>query len=649
MASTYVVDSTADDADATPGDDDCDITGVPTDCTLRAAIQEANIHVNGTFVDEIDFSIGSGVQTITPATALPTITERVAIEGSTQDGFAGTPLIGIDGAGSGGFDGLTVGAGGGASALNNLALFDFADAIQLDGSALEVMGNYIGLKQDGTASPSWDNDLGIRNGSTSGTTIGDQFDPALRNVISNNRVGVDDSSGGGAQIYGNYIGTNVAGTADLGNTEDGVRGGGGGGSVIISNTISGNDDDGVDVVNNVGFISFNRIGTNAAGTAAIPNSGSGVELSDTVNEFNGDVISGNAFGGVRVLGGSTIIKGSLIGVGANGTTPIPNLGAGGIDIASSGNTVGGTSAALRNVIANNVPFGVRVTAGTGNRLIRNSVFSNSGLGIDLGGAGITGNDAGDGDGGANLQQNFPVLTSAPPGGAVAGTLNSTPNTAFTIDLFSNATCDASGNGEGVTYFGSPTATTNAAGNASFSFPLPASATAGKQITATATSNTAGNTSEFSACRTVGFPPAGGGGGTTGNREPDSDIKRVRSQKARKLKRFSGTASDPDGNLARVEISLVAVTGGAKASAKRRKRCLRLAKNGKLKKGKPNKRGRCKPAKFLRAKGTAKWSFKLKRRLPRGSYVLYSRAVDRAGKSETKFSKRDRNRRAFKLR
>src|SRR5439155_7361266 len=78
----------------------------------------------------------------------------------------------------------------------------------------------------------------------------------------------------------------------------------------------------------------------------------------------------------------------------------------------------------------------------------NSVFKNGALGINLGNAGITANDPLDVDGGANLQQNFPVLNSvtgaarpelASPGDkepeatvTVTGTLNSAPNTAFTV-------------------------------------------------------------------------------------------------------------------------------------------------------------------------------------------------------------------------
>jgi hypothetical protein len=95
--------------------------------------------------------------------------------------------------------------------------------------------------------------------------------------------------------------------------------------------------------------------------------------------------------------------------------------------------------------------------------------------------------------------------------------------------------------------------------------------------------------------------------------------------------------------------VVSAQGGAKATAKRVKRCINLQRNGKLKRKKAGKRGRCGPARFLRAKGTTKWTYKLKRKLRKGKYVVYARAVDKAGKKETKFSKADRNRAAFTLR
>ena len=129
-------------------------------------------------------------------------------------------------------------------------------------------------------------------------------------------------------------------------------------------------------------------------------------------------------------------------------------------------------------------------------ILGNSISGNAGpRGIDLGGDGVTANDAGDADEGPNNRQNFPVLTGG--GGGVQGTLNSFPNATFRIEFFGNTACDASGNGEGETFLGTTTSPPTPTGNAAI--PLFAAA-AGQFVTATAT-DPSNNTSEFSACVT----------------------------------------------------------------------------------------------------------------------------------------------------
>ena len=89
---------------------------------------------------------------------------------------------------------------------------------------------------------------------------------------------------------------------------------------------------------------------------------------------------------------------------------------------------------------------------TGNRLLINSIHDNLALGIDLGGEGVTANDPGDGDPGPNNLQNYPLLTGATTT-AIEGTLDSVGRRTYRIELFANAACDPSGNGEGATYLG----------------------------------------------------------------------------------------------------------------------------------------------------------------------------------------------------
>ena len=78
--------------------------------SLRQAILNANQHAG---LDTIAFNIaGSGVHTIALKSAFPTITDSVVIDGSTQPGYAGKPLIELDGAAAGtGVDGLHISAG----------------------------------------------------------------------------------------------------------------------------------------------------------------------------------------------------------------------------------------------------------------------------------------------------------------------------------------------------------------------------------------------------------------------------------------------------------------------------------------------------------------------------------------------------------
>jgi hypothetical protein len=137
------------------------------------------------------------------------------------------------------------------------------------------------------------------------------------------------------------------------------------------------------------------------------------------------------------------------------------------------------------------------------------------LGIDLLGGtegigaatGVTANDPCDADigiGAPNNLQNYPVLTSATSSGGittVAGILDSTSSTAFTVDFYANSACDASGNGEGQTFLGSTTVTTDGSCNGSFVVVLPFDVPVGGSVTATAI-DPAGNTSEFSPCRSV---------------------------------------------------------------------------------------------------------------------------------------------------
>jgi uncharacterized repeat protein (TIGR01451 family) len=393
-----------------------------------------------------------------------------------------------------------------------------------------IEGNYIGLTADGTAALG--NGEGIRIERGNGNFIGGAI-PEARNVIVSGSNGIVLFGGGGGpavernKIIGNYIGTNAAGDAVLP-----AGGSGGSGVFVISgvdNEIGGSDPGsgnviagfafGVrflnDVLDNTGnLVQGNFIGTDATGTAALPGS-VGIALvaaggaETTGNTIADNVISGNTSHGIIINGANgNLFQGNRIGVAADGTTALGNGGDGIQIVSGSDNTIGGFTSGDGNTIANNGTTtsvsGIRVLAGTGNRILGNAIFDNGGLGIDLNGLGVTDNDDGDGDTGPNNLQNFPVLTTATIIGndaTIVGTFNSTAGRSFRVEFFASAAGDPSGNGEGEIFLGFADVMTDGSGNATINQPLsglPASVVAGMFITATATDLTTNDTSEFAA-------------------------------------------------------------------------------------------------------------------------------------------------------
>jgi CSLREA domain-containing protein len=256
-------------------------------------------------------------------------------------------------------------------------------------------------------------------------------------------------------------------------------------------------------------VTGNYIGTDASGTQSLGNfagvrvsSGSGNTIGGTTAAER-NVISGNLYGvGVENTDATgNKVVGNYVGPDATGTKDLGGKAGVGIYFAPN-NTVGGTTAGARNVISGNDESGVVIYGdnATGNRILSNSIFNNGSPGIDLGEYGPTANDPGDTDTGANALQNKPVITSAKTGDGsttVRGKLNSAPNRTFKVQFFSNP----SGTDEGKVFIGQKSVTTDGSGNVSFAFSPAQKVGLGRTITATATSP-AGNTSEFSAPRTV---------------------------------------------------------------------------------------------------------------------------------------------------
>ena len=402
-----VVDTTSDVSDGDTSSIDTLRMNRGTDgvISLREAIEAANNGANVGAPDRIEFDIaGAGPHTIDLLAALPVITEAVVIDGTTDSDYAGTPIIELNGVGAGSdVDGLVL--LGDAGVVRGLVINRFGGSgIVLDGAGGHtVTGNFVGLDAAGT-SDLGNADYGIwvrSNGNViGGTSAGD------RNVVSGNDIdGIHIDGVADNVVQGNYIGTDASGLIAVGNAEDGIW-------------LAGAFD--------------NLIGGTAAGA--------------------GNVLSGNQWSGIGSSGLSqdNAIQGNYIGVDATGTGALGNQRAGMRIEDGTGTLIGGTGGA-QNVIAHNVLDGITIVSGTGHSVLENAIYANGGLGIDLGGDGITLNDAGDGDSGTNQRVNFPVIYSV----VVAGgnvTIDGEARPGAMVRFFAAAS-DASGYGEGQTFLG----------------------------------------------------------------------------------------------------------------------------------------------------------------------------------------------------
>ena len=390
--------------------------------SLRQAILDSNAATGST--NTIDFNIsGPGVQTIAPLSPLPTITNPVLIDGESQPGYSGTPLIELNGSQAGSGDGLLITAPN--VTVRGLDINDFSQGagIHLTGTGATgdwIDGNFLGTDPTGTlAAP---NDYGVEiDGGASGNLIGSNGDgindAAERNLISGNRNGgvwIHGQGTDGNAVAGNFIGTSVTGDVALNNGtvfyfRRPIQGG-----VVIDGGASGNrigtdgnsvDDVGQRNVIEAGFaesavidgvaisgtgtdgnvVAGNFIGTDATGTIALaipgcPSDGVAIEggasgnwvgvnpTGGTAVADEGNVISGNVgvdgyFGfGVEISGSNgNVVAGNQIGTDLTGTRALGNTG-GGVQIGqgASSNTIGGVAADAGNLIANNGGPGVGV-------------------------------------------------------------------------------------------------------------------------------------------------------------------------------------------------------------------------------------------------------------------------------------------------
>jgi hypothetical protein len=494
--------------------------------SLRQAILDAN--TNGG-ADVIDFNIpGNGPYVILPLSILPPLAGGTTLDGTTQPGYAGTPLIEISTFSGAGLR-MT---GTGANTIRGVCVRDFSAGIQIESNDNHVEGCFVGT--DVTGKIAVPNGTGIvLTAGTTGNVIGGST-AAAGNLISGNTAGIQSTGGGANTIQGNLIGTDVTGNSPLPN-EEGITLTGTTGFLIggpnpgEGNVISGNTGNGIHIsVGNGCTIQGNKIGTNSAGTEALPNqygiSGSSAPALVIGGDFNageGNLISGNQFDGISLGIGSNnaVIKGNTIGTDLlTATQPLGNGRAGVyLDQGTSGALVGGTAAGEANAIAWN-QTGVW-NDGVQNAIRANPIFFNQRLGIDNYPDGVTKNDPLDADTGANLLQNFPFISSVDYGTTnltVHGILKSIPNTTFDLDIFESPSCTPRPRDllQSAYYLGSQQVTTNGSGDAPFDLLVTDNNAATQPPISLTATDPLGNTSEFSqnviyASSPRSGPPAGG--------------------------------------------------------------------------------------------------------------------------------------------
>lgn len=607
--------------------------------SLRAAIYQASDHPGTTVtfnIPQTDPGYADGVFTIRPTGYLPPLViNGTIIDGSTQPGYAGKPLVFLNGSKllteAGSVPGLlfyesnctvralgfqefpwsgiamiypdatgnrVAGCSCGVSSSGNVAAANDYQGIHISDGAHDntiggtsasdrnvisgnaqygiwvsgsgttrntILGNYIGTNHDGTSAVA--NGLGgvILTDGTHHNTIGGGVNSS-RNVISgntdagiwitgegvdsnsvvNNRIGTDAS--GFAALPNTFVGMYViAGASDnrisnnvlSGNTGEGLRltGAGTTGNLVIRNAagldaslkkalpngfagvtvfggatgniiggtnsndrnvLSGNGTVGLaigDIGTSGNIVHGNSIGMDTAGNLAIPNGFAGVYLTNgaTANHLGdgpgtGNLISGNTTVGVLVADPGTsgnVISNNCIGPTATGGTLAAQWEGVRLSNGSRDNLVGGTTPGAANIISSNQGYGVVLyDLGTnGQTISRNSISGNGWQGISLGN-------------GTNRGLQKPVLQTAVLGigTTVTGTFGGAPDKSFTIEFFASPGARD--------FVGQATVVTNAGGTGTFNVTLASVVAAGRELVATLTEKSTGDTSELSTPRVV---------------------------------------------------------------------------------------------------------------------------------------------------
>lgn len=365
---------------------------------------------------------------IQPTSQLPAIIDAVFIDGYSQPGFAGKPMIELDGSLAGPASGLFIESGN--TTIRGLVInrFDYAGIWMQTNGGNVVEGCFIGTDVSGTlAQGNFQDGITIIGGSFNriGTNGDGVNDAAEGNVISGNcGMGIDLQQLQGIAldfniIAGNYIGTDVSGTYALGNED--VHGGialfgarfnriGTNGDGIADdaerNIISGNVGAGVGLEHGEhNIVAGNFIGTDATGLQALGN-GTGVSAGggSNSNRIEANLISGNTGDGIILNETHHVVVGNLVGTDVTGAAALGNrngiviYGGSYNQIGSDGDGV--NDPAERNLVSGNRESGILIQ---GEGAIHNVVAGNY-IGTDVTGTQALGNGYGVWISGASFNQ-----------------------------------------------------------------------------------------------------------------------------------------------------------------------------------------------------------------------------------------------------
>jgi len=373
--------------------------------SLRQAIIDANGNAG---TDTINFTVSG---TLTLASDLPGISEGLIIDGTTAPnnlggadfvigaagrtaclsftGGSGHVIKGIacQGGSQKGFtfgtsvSGATVG-GTGARDGNEIQATT-AGGIDINGSDnVTVINNKIG------SGSGCQNGISVNGGggTVTGLVIGGSTASERNTIVNSTQHGINILDSVSAVIKGNYIGTD--GTNDNGNTQHGI------------------------------FVGSGNTGLTIGGA----------------NAGEGNVISGNNMSGIQIpslSGGGVTILGNTIGLNAAGTAAVANSQQG-IDIGSSNNVIGGSTAGARNVISGNGQNGIRLDPAGGT--ITANIIKGNYIGLNAAGT------AGIGNSQAGIAMGNGTVTNTEIGGIVSGETSNGARSSYRRQTASRCSC-----------------------------------------------------------------------------------------------------------------------------------------------------------------------------------------------------------------